>query len=211
MINRKKTVVILDYGMGNLGSVRNMLTKVGVNVLITAENSMLCAGDALILPGVGSFDHAMSNLCRLRLDDSLRKIVDNGSMPVLGICLGMQIMCKSSEEGSLEGFGFFDAEVKKFAFPVGHGLKVPHMGWSRVKSVKDGTPLDMDDKVVPRYYFVHSFHVKCRYEADVIGRTNYGLEFDSAIRKGNLMGVQFHPEKSHRFGIEFFERYKNSI
>lgn len=198
-------ITVVDYHMGNVGSIVNMITKVGGEARATSDPGELQRSEKLILPGVGHFDRGMENLDVMGLRPVLDELVNTRKVPVLGICLGMQLMCKSSEEGVRPGLGWFDADVRKFNVekPV---RKVPHMGWNRVIPVKK-SPLFAENPEPQRFYFVHSYFVTCYEPADVLANTNYGGEFCSAFLRGNVCGVQFHPEKSHAFGMEFFRRF----
>ncbi|QRV25192.1 imidazole glycerol phosphate synthase subunit HisH [Marinomonas foliarum] len=193
-------ICIVDYGVGNLGAINNMLKYLGVDAVISSDVSMIEAADKLILPGVGSFDYAINQLKRLGLFDVLDREVVVKCKPIIGICLGMQLMTKSSEEGNQAGFGWVDAEVKKFSF---ENLKVPHMGWNIVEHVNNPLILHGDE----RFYFVHSYYVECNDLNDVMYSTSYGKKFVSGFRKGNIIGVQFHPEKSHRFGMFLLQKF----
>jgi glutamine amidotransferase len=198
------TVLIANYGMGNVGSIANMIRKAGGNPVVSDDPAAIAVAEKLVLPGVGAFDQGMQALGDSGLLGSIREAVSNG-VPVLGICLGMQLMMESSEEGKLPGLGFVPGEVLKF--PVGNAMpRVPHMGWGRI-TLKKGSPLFPEYEDEQRYYFVHSYYVSCRDVGDVVATTVHGLEFVAAFNRGNLYGVQFHPEKSHRFGMELFRRF----
>lgn len=200
-------IIIVDYGMGNLGSILNMMKKIKAEAAISSDIPEIRKADKLILPGVGAFDNGMKNLRERGLIQVLNEKVLDGKTPVLGICLGCQLLTKSSEEGSLPGFGWIDAETVRFRFngDLNH-LKVPHMGWNIAeKSRKD--PLTDNLQGEQRYYFVHSYHLVCRHEDDILMKTSYGYDFTSAVRKGNVVGFQFHPEKSHRFGMELLKNW----
>ena len=204
-------ITIIDYGVGNLGSIRNMLKKVGVASQITNEIEVIAKADKLILPGVGSFDYGMSKLNELNLVDILWKKAMIDKIPVLGICLGVQLMTRGSKEGVLPGLGWFDAETIPFDFSnLSEKLIVPHMGWNRISQNND-TPLMIDMYENPKFYFVHSFHLKADRPEDVMLYSTYGYEFASALEKDNILGVQFHPEKSHKYGMcllsNFASRY----
>lgn len=199
-------VAVIDYGMGNIGSICKMLRHVGADPVVSSDPLQLKAADKLILPGVGHFDRAMANLTAARLVDELKELVQARKMPILGICLGMQLMCRSSEEGSQAGLGFLDAHVRHFAFTGDRRLKVPHMGWRDLEITRPSALLrGLDDS--SRFYFVHSYYVDCANGADVLARATYGHAFVSAFECGNVLGVQFHPEKSHRFGIRLFQNF----
>lgn len=200
-------ITIVDYGMGNLGSIRNMLKRVGAQSQITSERSDIEKASKIILPGVGAFSTGMEKLKELNLIQLLSEKACEEKIPVLGICLGMQIMCKSSEEGAGPGLGWVNAEVKKFQFPIEDSLhKVPHIGWNYVNPKKDH-PLVRGFDSKTRFYFVHSFYVKCAEQEDVLSNTKYGIEFDSMFAVENIVGAQFHPEKSHRFGMDLLKRF----
>jgi glutamine amidotransferase len=194
-------IVIVDYGMGNVGSIFNMLKKVGCKASISRDPSEIMEADKLILPGVGAFDEAISNLQQSRLVPVLNRRVLEDRCPVLGICLGMQLMSKRSEEGKLPGLGWIEAETRRFCLGSEQGhLKIPHMGWNLV-DVLDSTGIFAGFEEPPRFYFVHSYHVCCDDRADVLATSTHGDTFTSAVRKNNIFGTQFHPEKSHKYGM----------
>jgi len=199
-------ITIVNYGLGNLGSVLNMLKKIGAKAVISSEPSEIEQADKLILPGVGHFDAAMKKIEESGLRNVLNKKALVDKIPVLGICLGMQILTKGSDEGTLPGLGWIDAYTTKFDFPGNPELKVPHMGWNLVK-VSNTSPLTegFDDEF--RFYFVHSYRVDVVNPADSILKTTYGVEYDSGIKNGNIYGVQFHPEKSHKFGMKLLSNF----
>ncbi len=199
-------IYIINYGVGNLSSIANIIKKVGGESEIINDVSLLKKAKKIILPGVGAFDHGMKKLEEHGWIDELNDAVLNRKIPVLGICLGMQLLCKSSEEGVLPGLGWIDAEVKKFSFPEGSDLKIPHMGWNTVK-VKKENPLIKETGEEQRFYFVHSYRVVCNNPEDTLATTNYGVEFTSSLSRHNILGAQFHPEKSHRFGMSFLKNF----
>lgn len=188
--------VIVDYGMGNVGAIANMLRSLGHPAEVTRDPSVVERAERLILPGVGAFDHAVDSLERLRLREPLDRKVRQQGTPVLGICLGLQLLARSSEEGTLPGFGWIDARVVRFRSEG--GIRVPHMGWNTVDLAR-ASRLFAGLEEDARFYFVHSYHLTDA-DADAIAFTSHGRRFVSAIEHGNVMGVQFHPEKSHRFG-----------
>ncbi len=196
----EQKIRIPDLGIGNLASVHNMLRKLGAEVDVLRQPVALDDGSKLIIAGVGAFDAAMRALTETGWKDVLDEAVTRRKILVLGICLGMQVMCKSSEEGHLPGLGWIDGEVKRFKFPAGSTLKIPHMGWNTITVCKTD-PLISTDEGVPRFYFVHSYHVVCNNSSDVLATAHHGYDFTAAFSRGNLFGVQFHPEKSHRFGM----------
>lgn len=200
-------ITIIDYSMGNLGSIANMIKKVGHKSIITSDLEEIKNATKLILPGVGSFDNGMRNLAELGMIEVLNQKVLVEKTPILGICLGMQLMTKSSEEGKLAGLRWVDAQTKRF---VSDTLKIPHMGWNIIKHQKESTLFD-ECESEKRFYFVHSYCVSCNIQEDILANTNYTQDFVSLFEKENIIGVQFHPEKSHKFGMQllknFVERY----
>ncbi len=203
-------ITIIDYGMGNLGSVLNMFKKVGVSSLIVSDAEGVLDAKKMLLPGVGAFDSAVESLRSRGLFDAIVEKVEGGT-PILGICLGMQLLTRGSEEGVNAGFGLIDAYAKKFDFTgMEKPLPVPHMGWNRLHHEKESA-LFADMPPNERFYFVHSYAVECYNKEDILTTTHYGYDFVSSFEKENIMGCQFHPEKSHRFGMQllknFAERY----
>ena len=200
-------IVIIDYGMGNLGSIHNMLNRIGAPSEITSDPRKIGLADKLILPGVGAFDRAVQSLNRLDLLPVLNERVLDRKVPILGICLGMQLLSLRSEEGELPGLGWIDAETVRFAFEGENAaLKIPHMGWNTIE-VRRSSPILDDRHEDSRFYFVHSYHVRCADEANVLATTRYGIEFHAAVIRGNIMGTQFHPEKSHKFGLKLLKNF----
>jgi glutamine amidotransferase len=198
-------IVIIDYGIGNLASVLNMFKKIGIkDVCISSDISIIEKADKLLLPGVGSFDAGMNNLEKSELIPVLNKKVLIEKTPILGICLGMQLLTQKSEEGLKQGLGWIDGETVKFNFNNNAHLKIPHMGWNYVNVKKENPLIDINEK--KRFYFVHSYYVKCKEEQS-IGTTYYGFDFTCMINKENIFGAQFHPEKSLRFGMKFLENF----
>jgi len=199
-------IVIVDYGLGNLNSVLNMITKVGGQASIESDPTILTKAKKIILPGVGAFDHGMSLLQSNGWIDALNEAAIGKRIPILGICLGMQLMCNSSEEGNLPGLGWIDAEVKQFKFPIDTNLKIPHMGWNTVDIVKPNPLLNKEDGE-QRFYFVHSYHAVCNNQEDVLATAHHGYEITAAFSHENIYGAQFHPEKSHRFGMALINKF----
>lgn len=199
-------IAIVHYGMGNPGSIRNMLAKSGAEGVITSDPEVISRADKLILPGVGAFDHAMERIKAMGLLDVLNVQAVVNKKPVLGICLGMQLLCRKSEEGILPGLGWLDAEVVRFKFDGPGALRVPHMGWNGITPAKE-SPLFAGMHPEPRFYFVHSYHVKCYDPSDVLAVTEYGISFTSMVQRGNIMGTQFHPEKSHKYGLKLLQNF----
>ena len=199
-------IAIIDYGMGNLGSIQNMLKKIGVPSVITSDQEIILNAEKMLLPGVGSFDKAMSNLEELDLIETI-KFKAREKFPVLGICLGMQLLANKSEEGKLSGLGLIPGEVKHFNLPSPY--KVPHMGWNLVKYKESPLFMNFETLEEARFYFVHSYYFACENPLHSIGVTNYGDDFSSVIQKDNTYGAQFHPEKSHKFGMLMLSNFSN--
>jgi len=196
-------IYIVDYGLGNLASIKNMFKHIGIkDVIITSDKNELAKADKIILPGVGAFDNGMLHLKEYDLLETLNRKALIDKIPVLGICLGMQLMTKGSEEGVEEGLGWFDAYTYKF--DLNKEYKIPHMGWNYIKKVNNNIDIINPDKKY-RFYFVHSYYVKCNNKNEVLFETEYGTKFHSGIIKDNLIGLQFHPEKSLHFGMDIFK------
>lgn len=197
-------ITIVDYGVGNLGSICNMFKRIGVPAVATADLGRIADASKLLLPGVGAFDNAMQRINESGLREILLKKVAEQATPILGICLGMQLLTRGSEEGKLGGLGLVPASTVRF--PAIEGLKVPHMGWNVVKPTRncaliEGLPANA------RFYFVHSYCVHVDDAADSLLRCHYGVDFDAAFQRGNIYGAQFHPEKSHKFGMTFLGNF----
>lgn len=199
-------ITIVDYGMGNTGSVSNMIKKVGGSSKITSDAKELQKAQKILLPGVGAFDNAIKNLKKLALWDVIIDKAMIEKVPVMGICLGMQLLTKGSEEGDLEGFGFVDAYTSKFGF-LNEKLPIPHMGWNSIKQKKESKLFLDDNDAHRRFYFVHSYAVNCNCQDDILTTTFYGYDFVSSFEKNNIIGCQFHPEKSHRYGMNLFQNF----
>ena len=199
-------VLIIDYGMGNIGSLRNMFRRIGAADDVAGDEASIARAGKLLLPGVGAFDSAMRRLRETGLSEAIRKRALADRVPVLGICLGMQLLTDGSEEGREPGLGIIPARARRF--PASGKLKVPHMGWNLVRKsgpspLTDGLP---DDS---RFYFVHSYHVQVTDQRHSILKASYGIEFDAAIQRDNVFGAQFHPEKSHRFGMAMLKAFSD--
>jgi glutamine amidotransferase len=192
-------ISIIDYGMGNLGSVKRKLDRVVAPSVITSDPEQIRQSDRLILPGVGHFSNAVHELKTRGLWDILNKEVLVNKKPILGICLGMQLMARHSEEGDANGFGWFDAEVIRFRISDTLKYKIPHCGWNQI-SVKKPSPLFPEISAEEEFHFVHAYHLICHNPSDTLAETNYEYPFVSAVQKDNIHGVQFHPEKSHDAG-----------
>ncbi len=203
-------IAIVNYGLGNLESIKNMLKKIGYGTIITSDANDIKSASKLILPGVGAFDSGMENLSKLNLIGLLNEKVLAGKTPVLGICLGMQLMTKNSEEGKLSGLGWIDAETVRFKFENRPEIKIPHIGWNNIQ-IRKQSPLYGDIYEDARFYFVHSYHVRCKDEKNVLSETSYGYDFVSSFQKDNIYGVQFHPEKSHKYGMKILKNFVENI
>lgn len=189
-------IAIIDYGSGNLRSIRRALESHGLETTITGDISEIDSADAVVLPGVGNASHAMNQLNSLGMSDAIRRAVDAGK-PFLGICVGMQVLFENQEEGNAEGLGLLKGRVRK----IEQSDKVPHIGWNVSHSVK--APLTRLKNPNPYYYFVHSFVAEPGHEEDVVAMTTYGEPFPSAVIHDNVWGTQFHPERSGAEGLAF--------
>ncbi len=204
-------VAIINYGLGNLGSIANMFKVIGEKSVITADEKAIKEADRILLPGVGAFDAGMSKLNDTGLNELIKEEAAAGKS-ILGICLGMQLLGNGSEEGQLPGLSLIDFECKRFDFSnvdesIKPLLKVPHMGWDVVEFANENHPLLKGIEGQQRYYFVHSYHAVCKNEDNVLMTCDYGYEFACAVHKDNVMGVQFHPEKSHDFGMRILKNF----
>ncbi len=206
-------IVIVDYGTGNLGSIQNMGRKAGGEMLISGDPNVISRADKLILPGVGAFDVGMTNLRSRGLEGPLNDAVRNRCVPILGICLGVQLFTRGSEEGVEPGLGWIAGDTIRFNFdsnPEHAALKVPHMGWDYIEPTREDRLLK-NLPPEPRFYFVHSYHLACDDALDVLTWTDYGLRFASSVQRGNIWGTQFHPEKSHKFGFALLQNFVNLV
>jgi glutamine amidotransferase len=201
----KSSVVVPDLHIGNMASVVNMICKCGGDAEIASDPAGLQGRSKIILAGVGAFDAGVKALQKDGWAEGLKESMKERGTSILGICLGMQLMCRSSEEGELPGLGWFDADVKLIKFHEETNLKVPHMGWNTIDIKKPNALIDAEGE--QRFYFVHSYHVVCNDPSDVIATTHHGYEITAAFGNANIYGVQFHPEKSHRFGMDLIKRF----
>jgi imidazole glycerol-phosphate synthase subunit HisH len=202
----RQLISVVDYGVSNLGSIRNMLRKLGFDVEIVSTPDAVGRATKIILPGVGAFDNGAMALEERGLFGPLQEKARDPRVPFLGICLGMQLLGKGSEEGSRAGLGLIEGTCVRLRFPPAAMLKVPHMGWN-VPIVKRPNPLITDAVADARYYFTHSYHLVCEDPADVAVTVTHGIEFTAMIHRANVMGVQFHPEKSHRYGMSLLRNF----
>lgn len=199
-------ISVIDYGVSNLGSMLNMLRKVGAQAQLVSTPEELDRAEKIILPGVGAFDNGIAALNERGLIEPLRKKALEDKVPLLGVCLGMQMLGRCSEEGSMEGLGLVDAESRRFRFAQDSGHKVPHMGWSLLAQRRDSA-LQNGLDALTRFYFCHSYHLVCDQPADVLASASYGADFVAMVQHDNVYGVQFHPEKSHRFGMALLRNF----
>lgn len=199
-------ITVIDYGAGNIGSVLNMIKHVGGKSEVARDAAGVLAARKILLPGVGSFDNAMTRLAALGLVEPLKQRAREG-IPFLGICLGMQLLANGSEEGTMAGLGLIAGQVRRFRFDrEAAALKIPHMGWNRVTPVvPHALTQSLGDDA--RFYFVHSYYFDCENAEDVLLQSEYGLSFTSGVQRGNVLGLQFHPEKSHRYGMQLIKNF----
>jgi imidazole glycerol-phosphate synthase subunit HisH len=201
-------ITIIDYGMGNLNSVRRKFSRINVNAIISSNPSDLLRAEKIVLPGVGHFQHAIKNIIKIGLWEVLNEAVIVKKIPILGICLGMQLMARRSEEGNIDGLGWFDADVVKFQVEDYMKYKVPHTGWNQIIRSKESLLM----KEIPdlsEFYFVHAYHFRCNNPVDILNETEYEYKFTSAVEKENIFGVQYHPEKSHDAGELLLRNFVN--
>lgn len=200
-------IAIIDYGVGNIRAFTNIYRQLDIPIKIARKVEDLTDVSKIILPGVGAFDHAMEQLEQSGMRQRLDELVIHYKVPVIGICVGMQMLAHSSDEGKLPGLGWIDASVKKFdASKINFSTHLPHMGWNDINPVKENgilKGLENDAK----FYFLHSYYFHCNDALDTIAVTDYGIEFSCAVNKNNIYGVQFHPEKSHEYGIQLLKNF----
>jgi len=203
-------IVVIDYGCGNPASIRNMLRKLGVSALVSSDAEDIRNADKIIFPGVGAFDHGADSIRKLGIAEALTDRVLKDGVPILGICVGLQLFARRSDEGVLPGLGWIEGDVVAFdKNRLGSTDKIPHMGWAEL-TVSTESPFLSGFHETPRFYFVHSFHMRCDHEADVAATARHGYDFCAAVKRDNLFGVQFHPEKSHRFGMRLLTNFISS-
>lgn len=205
-------IAIIDYGMGNLGSIHNMLYRLGHNSCITSDAEEIISSEKLILPGVGAFDNGITSLKKMGLIQALNEVVKIKKKPLLGICLGMQLLLESSEEGRLEGLSWIKGHSSRFNFNhLQQRVPVPHMGWNYIIKKKNHPILRNVDNDY-RFYFVHSYRVVPHVSEDILTYSKYGdIKFVSSIQQENIVGVQFHPEKSHKFGMSILDNFAKYV
>jgi glutamine amidotransferase len=198
-------ITIINYGIGNLNSIKNMFARIGVDALITSNKNDIGKSTKIILPGIGNFDHCIKSLRGAEFFNTLEKKVLNDKTPVLGICIGFQMLFNRSEEGKESGLGWIDDEITRMKLPENSNLKIPHIGWSDVNVINND--ILFNTLIEPRFYFVHSY---CLANCDnnyATSTANYGYDFAASVRKENIFGVQFHPEKSHKFGMQLLKNF----
>lgn len=202
-------IAVVDYDTGNVGSVLNMLRKIGAEAIVTRDPTSLRNADKLILPGVGAFDEAVGNLRRFGLDELLNELVIDDGRPILGLCLGAQLMAISSEEGTSPGFGWLNAKIIRFQpqDDKGKTLRVPHMGWNTVHAQADAGNIFDNVPQPMRFYFVHSYHMAAADPSLELAHSYYGKKFTCAMGRDNILSMQYHPEKSHKYGLQIFRNF----
>lgn len=204
MAHTKDKITIIDYGMGNIGSICNIIKKAGADYIVTNKTSEIIQSNKIILPGVGAFDEGIKNLKRNNLLEAIKESISSGDTYLLGICLGMQLLLEKSQEGDLDGLGLIKGEVIRFK-PANVHDKVPHMGWNNINVLQNNPLVDVND--INRFYFVHSYYAKCSQAFNSVAKTRYINDFDSIIMSDKIFGVQFHPEKSHKFGLRLIQKF----
>lgn len=202
-------IKVIDYGLGNVGAFLNVFKTENISAEAASDKSELIGATHIILPGVGSFDMAMKLLSSSGMRETLEHLVIKMKIPILGVCVGMQMMANRSEEGTLPGLGWIDADVNHFesgARKENSKMIIPHMGWNDVKILRE-SPLFHELSVDEMFYFLHSYYFQCANEKDALASTMHGFTFVSAVQKQNIFGVQFHPEKSHHFGVRVLRNF----
>ena len=199
-------IVIINYGMGNIRSILKAYERLGIEVTHSSRSEDIMRAKKLVLPGVGHFAGGIGKLRKMGLVEALHKKVIVEKTPILGICLGMQLFTERSEEGNVEGLGWIDAQTIKFGCENDNSIRIPHIGWNSVNIERD-CPIFQGLDTTQLFYFVHSYHVKCKNSSNVASTTKYGIGFTSSIQKDNIWGVQFHPEKSHKNGLRILKNF----
>jgi glutamine amidotransferase len=201
-------IAILDYGIGNVSSIKNMFKKIGAAATITSDISVIESATKIVLPGVGNFDYCMKQLRNASFFQLLLQRVLAEKVPLLGVCVGCQMLMETSEEGNADGLGWIKGKVVRFdSSKANENIRIPHMGWTDVQPGKDSRVYKNINE--PRFYFVHSYHLQCENKEDVSATSFYGYEFAASVENRNILGVQFHPEKSHKFGMQLYENFVN--
>jgi|TARA_B110000438_G_scaffold64797_1_gene65353 glutamine amidotransferase len=201
---------IIDYGLGNIRAFSNIYKSLDVDYRIIQKSEELKDVSKIILPGVGAFDDAMNKFNKSGLRDDVEKMVLNQKIPLLGVCVGMQILANSSDEGLEKGLGWINSSVKIFdTTNINHDTKLPHMGWNTIDILSKDEPLFQDLEEEPSFYFLHSYYFDCLDKKNIISKTEYGNRYTCAVRSDNIYGVQFHPEKSHKNGVKLLQNFSN--
>jgi imidazole glycerol-phosphate synthase subunit HisH len=201
---------IIDYGLGNIRAFSNIYKSLDVDYRIIQKSEELKDVSKIILPGVGAFDDAMNKFNKSGLRDDVEKMALNQKIPLLGVCVGMQILANSSDEGLEKGLGWINSSVKIFdTTNINHDTKLPHMGWNTIDILSKDEPLFQDLEEEPSFYFLHSYYFDCLDKKNIISKTEYGNRYTSAVRSDNIYGVQFHPEKSHKNGVKLLQNFSN--
>lgn len=195
-------LTIIDYGLGNISAIQNVYKQLNIPTKLAKTSKDLSDATKLILPGVGAFDGAMIKLNQSEMLQTLNEVVLQKKIPVLGICVGMQILANGSEEGNLAGLGWIKGKVKK----IPHNLRLPHMGWNSISEARANSLFKSFEADV-QFYFLHSYYFECEVESNILARTKYSIEFASVVKSGNVYGVQFHPEKSHHYGTTLLKNF----
>lgn len=202
-------ITIIDYGLGNIRAFVNVYDRLNIKTKIAHSADEIKGATKIILPGVGAFDYAMSQLNSSGMRNELEHQVMNNKIPVIGICVGMQMLAKSSEEGILPGLGWIDGSVKLFdVSKIPYKTQLPHMGWNTIEPTNNNSLINGFNNQ-SRFYFLHSYYFVCNKPADIISKTEYGIKYASAINSGNIYGIQFHPEKSHSNGVQLLHNFAN--
>jgi len=204
-------IAVIDYGVGNVASIVNMLKKTGAPALPATTAEQVQNAEKLILPGIGSFDSGMQKLRQKGLADCIREQVLYEKKPILGICLGMQMLGRASEEGAEKGLSLLPFDNRRFDFKDIPVLKIPHMGWNYVEIKREQDPIGFGLSGPQRYYFAHSYHAVCDEQEHILMQCEYGYSFPAAVKHENIYGFQFHPEKSHQYGMALMENYAKRV
>ncbi len=200
-------IVIINYSVGNIGSIINMFKRIGVKAKLSSDIEDIKSAEKLFLPGVGSFGHGMDCLKKSGLIDVIEDKVFNDKTPVMGVCLGMQMLLEHSEEGDCDGLGWIKGKVQYFQLAAEQkDIKIPHMGWNVIEP-QQSSPLLNNFEDEARFYFAHSYHAVCESTQNILATTHHGYDFASVVSNGNIYGAQFHPEKSHKFGMQLLKNF----